>query len=549
MIRGDRQPLQKRLKGLKHEASTWIPSWKDLATYVAPTRGFFEDLPNQGKEIDHQILLDDEAGKALGILAAGLSSGMTNRALPWFKYGFPDKALMRRAAVAQWCDDVRDQMLSVYDRSNVYGWLYNIYEELGGFGTASGIMLNDFRTVVRGRNFTIGEYFLGVDAQGRVNTFGRFFFMTVCQLVEQFGLENVSETVKTRYLNTSDKDSWVKVCHLVSPNPGRNPDKEDYLNMSWRSDYWEDGSPDGTFLQRSGFRSFRVMAPRWSLTTTMQVYGHSPGWRVLGDSKQLQKMQLDKLIMLDKVADPPVQADGSVDVVNTLPGGVSRTSGLLKDAGVRTAYQINPDFQAMLLNIEQTKSDIREGLYADLFKQIIELGDGKRTATEVISRNEEKLAQLGPLIEVIKSELLDPLNDITFNRLLEVGAIPPPPPEIEGMTLTPEYISLLAQAQKSFAVAPIEATLATVGNIAATQPEVVDNIDMDAAVEEIAAARGAPARIIRDRDQVAAIRKSRAQEKARQEAIQVTPEIVKGAQVLSDTQLGKGSALDAIAGT
>ena len=55
---------------------------------------------------------------------------------------------------------------------------------------------------------------------------------------------------------------------------------------------------------------------------------------------------------------------------------------------------------------------------------------------------------LGLVIEHVETEFLDPAIDRTFAIMLRMGALPPPPKEIQGQTLRVEYISVLAQAAK-----------------------------------------------------------------------------------------------------
>lgn len=548
MITGDRKPLEKRLAAMKAEAASWIPSWKDLSTYIAPTRGFFEDQPNHGREIDHQIVMDGGPEQALETMAAGLTSGLTSPSRPWFKFGLSDPQLMKWGPVREWLDIARHSVLSIFDRSNFYGWVNSIYKEIGGFGTGCGIGLEDYRTVIRFRNFTIGEYWLGTGADGRVNAFGREYNMTVGQVVEQFGISNVSATVKSNYDN-GKVDVWVKVSHLIEENASRKQGKLDYLNMPWRSCYWETGAAADRFLARRGFEDFPVVAPRWDLTTTANIYGRSPGWKALGDSKMLMKQQKDYLIALDKIVDPPVQADASVEgEVNTLPGGLNRSSANLPNAGVRPAYQINPDLKAILDGIQRTQQKIDRAFFVDLFNTIGQLEGSGRTALEIAARNQEKLLLLGPLLERLESELLDPTVDRTFNIALRGGAIPPPPRELDGMEIKTEYISMLAQAQKAVSIGSIQTTVSMAGNLAGVQPDILDVIDFDAAVSEVADATGAPAKIIRDEASIAKRRKARAQEKQQVENSQAAAAGVQGAKLLSETKLDQNSALDAVAG-
>lgn len=545
----DRKDAEKRFEAMKQEAQSWRAAWQELAKYISPTRGFFDGTPNSGTALDHKTVVDGSPSRAARILASGMTSGLTSPSRPWFKLGLNDIELGEYMPVKMWLGGAQSRMMAAYSKSNIYGVLHSIYEEIGTFGTASALILEDPLDVIRGRNFTAGEYFLGSDASGRVNSFGREYWMTVGQIVEEFGIENVSSGTKNLF-ELGSVDKWVKVRHLIEPNKLRKEGYKDSKNMAYRSCYWEIGAPMDMWLRESGFEDFPVLAPRWGLTTTADIYGRGPGWDALGDVKMLQKMQRDKLIALAKSIDPPVQKDASIQGdVNTLPGGITYSSGTLPNAGVRPAYQIQPDLKSIEFAIERTQGAIRETFYSDLFLMLSQSDRRQMTAREVAERSSEKLLVLGPVLERLESELLDPLIDRTFNIMLRNGMLPPPPPELEGVEIKVEYISTLAQAQKMVGTTAIEQGVAFVGNVAAAFPQVLDVVNPDEAVREYGEMLGLPPKIIRSPEEIDAIRKQKQQAAAAAQQAQMMGSMVQGAKVMSDTKIGQNSALDAMLGT
>lgn len=549
-----RKPFTDRFASLKNEAEQWKPAWQDIQTYICPTKGFFDDTPNHGRTINHKKVVNGHATKALNTLSSGLTSGLTSPSRPWFRLGLADHDLAEFEPVKEWLAGVQMRMMAVYSKSNIYGVLNSVYGEVGGFGTGACIVLPDYKDVIRGRNFTTGEYFLGTGADNRVNAFARKIYYTVGQLIEEFGLENVSEQVKIAYNAASTQgtniDKWVTVCHLVEFNDKRIDDgRGRFHNKSFRSLYWEEGSPTDTFLRVTGFEEFPILAPRWDTTTTADIYGRGPGWDVLGDVKMLQKMEIAKLKALDKVVDPPLQADASVEEVNTLPGGVTRSSAMVPNVGARPLFQIQPDFTMIENSISKTEYRISEGFYANLFMMIAQSDKTSMTAREIVERHEEKLLMLGPVLERLESELLDPLIDRTFSIMLRAGLIPPPPEELQGADLKVEYVSMLAQAQKMVGTAAIQQLAGFAGNIAAVYPEALDNLDPDVAINEMGEMLGVPPKLVRSPEAVAAIRDRKAKDAQAQQVAAAIPAAVTGAKTLSETPMNNGSALDALLGT
>lgn len=539
----ERDYLNQRFTDLKAEAQTWEPTWKDIQKFIAPTNGYFDGIPNNGKKIDHQVIMNGRATRALNTLAAGMVSGLTSPSRPWFKLKLADNELSDYRGVRVYLDEVQKRMATVFSKSNIYGCLHACYREIGGFGTTAMILLEDFKDVVRGRTFTVGEYYIGTGPDGRVNAFTREYKKTVGQTVAEFGIDNVSQTVKNQF-NEKRYELWITCRHLIEFNDKKVEGHEDETGKGWKSVYWEPGAETDKVLGKRGFEEWPILSPRWFLTTTADVYGKSPGWDALGDVKQFQKMEAGKLDMLDKVYDPPVQADADAEV-NIVPGGLSRSSQGLPNAGVKPVYQIDPDFNSILALIQKVERDIDATFHSDLFLMISNSDpSGRMTAAEIFSRNEEKMRLLGPVLERLQGELLDPLIDRSFSIMLRKGLLPEPPRELQGMKIDVEYISILAQAQKMIGKASIENTMTFAASIAPVFPGVVDLVDSDEAMREYADMNGAPAKMIRSAEDVEKIRQNNAKAEAAAKQEKDMGAMVQGAKVLSDTKIGQGSALD-----
>ena len=546
----DLRPFQQRWMLMRLEAmSKWYQRWRDLSRFINPKRGHFEGfVPNYNAQYDYRLIMDGDPADAARTMATGLSSGLTSPSRPWFKLTLQQSDVDINEAIRIWLDDVQKVLMGIFEKSNFYEVCQQTYEELGLFGTGAFGIYEDAKSVIRCRSYTIGEYYLSTDAAGRVNGFARQFWMTVDQVVNEYGWENCSDMVKNAY-KAGTRDTYVLIYHLVEENSSRLEDQADYRGKKYRSLYWEAQAVSNRVLQISGFNEFPVMAPRWEMTTTADIYGVGPGWYAIGDIKSLYRMEKDLLLAINKMADPPLQVDASVEgTVNTLPGGITRSSGTTPNAGVRAAYMVNPDIVALDAKIEKKKAQIRSRFYADLFKMLIDMPSSQRTAEEIRRKEGEKLLLLGPVITRMQADMHGPAIERTFAIALRHGLIPPPPPEIEGMPLKVEYISLLAQAQRSVGASTIEAEAAFVSQVAQVFPEAVDNYDVDEAIREHAAMVGAPQRTIRSKEQVAEIRAQRAQDQATQQQLVAAQAASVAAKNLSQAKVGGSNALERVAG-
>jgi hypothetical protein len=79
---------------------------------------------------------------------------------------------------------------------------------------------------------------------------------------------------------------------------------------------------------------------------------------------------------------------------------------------------------------------------------------------------------LGPVLERIHGEYLDPVIHRVFRIAWDAGLIPPPPDELGADAVTDiEYISILSQAQKAVGVNRIEQSVQFIGTLMAAAPE------------------------------------------------------------------------------
>lgn len=542
--------LEYRRKVLKDELSTWRAHWKDISDYILPFHGRYlgndDETENDGRK-RHTRIFDSTATDALDITASGMQSGLTSPSRPWFRLATPDQDMMDFEPVKAWLFQVERIMRFVFSRSNVYQALHQTYMELAGFCTGCMMVLEDYEKVIRCRSFTAGEYMLACDDRGVVDTFYRRFELTARNLVSKFGEDAVPAGVLSQY-KTGNSDHGYKVIHVVEPNDDRVA-VLGARGMPWRSVYYLEAGHEGRPLDVGGFKSFPVLAPRWAVVGR-GTYGFGPGMKILGDVKMLQKMQEKSLVALDKSIDPPVKTSDKHAIINTMPGGITYDPMTNGQSSLAPLYEVRPDIQANEFKIERVQYAIRRGLYNDLFLMLQE-PDLKRkplTATEVAERHEEKLLMLGPVLERLHAELLDPLIDRTFAVMIEHELLPEAPTELQGVELRVEYISILAQAQKMVALSGIEQLTGYVGNLAGVLPSVLDHFDEREALEQYADGLGVAPKILRTPEEVAEIQKARAERQSQMDVAAMAQQMATAAKTMADTDMTGPTALNALAG-
>jgi hypothetical protein len=542
-----RQSLEKQRVALKNERDSFITHWRDICDYVQPRRGRFTISDRNKGDRKNKKIINSTATLAIRNLQAGMMSGLTSPARPWFSLTTPDPDLAEFGPVKNWLSDVTRRMRTLFLKSNVYNALPLLYCDEGLYGTAAMAVLEDEDDVIRAYTFPVGSYCIAQNHRHSVDTFQREWSMTVRQLVDRFGIENVSQTTKSLYDN-GNYEAWVNVSHMVHPNPDFDPEALDAKFKRFASCYWETGSGDDKLLEESGFDEFPIMAPRWSLTGE-DVYGHSPGMDALGDVMQLQAMERRMIQSVDKMVNPPMVAPTSMmnKKASLLPGDITYVDGTQTNGSFRPAHEVRMPLAELKVLINETQDRIRRCFYEDLFLMLANSDRRQITAREIDERHEEKLLMLGPVLERQNEDLLDPLIDRTFAIMSRRGLLPPPPQDIQGSDLKVEYVSIMAQAQKMIATASIERFLGFVGNVSAAYPQAMDKVDIDQTIDEYGDMIGVPPKIVRSDDMVRSIREGRRMAAEQQQRMEQMQQLAQGAKLLSETDTNTPNLLTQVA--
>jgi hypothetical protein len=520
-----------RYQELKTERSSSMDDHvRDIAQLILPRSAQFEWTDkNQARESDYNLILDNTGTMAHNTLSSGLMAGSTSPARPWFALRTPDADLMEFAPVKDWLFRVTQKMLAIFAKSNTYGAFRSMYGQLGIAGTAASVIVDNWDNVLHHYPQAWGRYVLGLNHLGQVDTIHREMNKTVWQLVQEFGIENCSTTVKNLY----DRGTYyapVQVLHTIEPRRDRDYTKIDNKNMAWRSCYLEMGCTEPIYLRESGFQEFPAICPRWGVEADDTYASIWPGAIALGDVRQLQHQQMRKGQGIDYQVNPPLQVPNALknNPVDALPGGITYYDANSATAGVRSLYEVKLDLGMLREDIMDVRQRIDRAFYKDLFLMLANDDRSGVTAREVAERHEEKLLMLGPVLESLHNEMLQPMIELTFAKMLRAGLFSErgglkPPAELEGHDLDVEFVGTLAQAQRAVGTSSIDKLVGTIGSLASIKPEALDKLDGDQVVDRYAELLGVDPSLIVADDQVAMIRSQRAQQQQMAAAAAMAP--------------------------
>jgi hypothetical protein len=430
-------------------------------------------------------------------------------------------------------------MEEVYSRSNFYGQISLAYLELGVFGTACTLVEEDRKDDLRFRSLTVGEYWLAQDNGGRVDTLCYRQRLSARQILKEW-----PDTAPQRMRDMAERENeeLQDVICLIEP-------REDFQRLSLRGEerpwsavfYLEKDGEEG-LLEVSGYHEFPALCPRWDITGA-DVYGSSPGRIALANCRLLQKMAEDGVRALNREVRPPLLAPGSLldqyggldlseDALNYYNGAMGNANPVLP------AIQVKANLQGLTAWTEIYRQQIRNDFYTNMFLMLERDDAGKMTATEVNARNAEKMIILGPVLDRLRGELFQPLVERSFNLLLRSGVLPPPPEEIQGADLKIEFVSVLAQAQQQAKIAPAQRLVASAMEAAQFVPAVLDNLNFDAYIRDLADKLGVNPEIMTDTEAMEQLRQQRAEA---QQALQQREQM---AESVALTQGMAGAAKD-----
>jgi len=514
--------IVRRVNILIAERAQFQSYWGDIASVFMPRKAL-----TLGTRLDFSRIFDSSPIRALNTMASGFHSWLTNPASKWFQLAMTQRELMEIKVVKVWLEDTEEEIFSTFNNSNLDETLQEFYIDAGGFGTGNVFIQEDFKDRVRFTELPISEVFLEEDARGRVTRIYRKFEYRVQQAWDLWGKAAGAE-VRTKILNVNTQNDKVVYVHYIGPREIRQEGKKDNSNMEYQS-VWI------TYVKKElvsvgGFNEFPVACGRFHKKSG-EVWGFSPAMDNLADAHMLNAMKKTLIRAAMKIIDPPIVMPdrGFILPLNLNPSGINYRNPQTK-ADDFTPIITKGNIPIGIEMINDTREAINLGMFVRLF-QAFGPERTKMTATEVNARIREGMALLGPVVGRFQQEVLDPIVLRTFNILYRNGFLPPVPEILAGREFTVRYISPLARAQRESEVGAILRMLSTVGEMSAFVPNIIDKINPDKAIDEIADVIGVTPQIIRDDDEVAEIRQARME--AQQAATQAE-QITQGAKAARD---------------
>lgn len=565
-----REHCEHRFKSMM-PTSDQTAEWYEIAGYCMPSRSrqLVEACKGKNRDASRKVtILDDYAINSFETCANGMLTGLSSRSRPWRKSILEDDGLMDVPGVRVWLEQYDRLLDSSLAASNFYEAMLSCYHEMAGFGVAAVVFMENRAASPKlvSHALTAGEYGIAVGEDLRPNALARTYTLTARNIVSSYVADRFdSQVLDWERVPRAVKEAWdagnyeapFVVKQVIEPNPAYIPGRLGKIGMPYRAMRWlERDDQRKRFLAIEGYRSQPFAAPRWQ-TMAGEVWGTGRGKMALPSMRDLQLQSKRKGQVTDMVAKPATWGPPALGRVSMNPGAHTTVATTDRGAGIAPVYTM--PYQA-IGEIREDLLEVRRSVdrmtYADVFMAITRMdGVQPRNVEELVRRHEEQLTQLGPVTDRANFELLqvasDRVGDILATRGDLLNALPPPPEDLEGEEIATDFVSVLAQAQRMLGIGQTERAVSMVGNMVAAFPEVRDNIDPDAIVRDYWDRSGATPSGLRDPAQRDAIRQQRAAAAQQQQIAAMMAPVKDGAdaaRLLSETDVGGGSALDALVG-
>lgn len=522
---------------LKTDRSWHEQTWTAISRLLSPVSGGFglDDATSQNPEKP----LSSAPIMAAQNFSAGLYGTLTNPANRWFGFttNDPDRNAWHEGKL--WLDRVTDRVLASFmpSVSPFYSASAQAFGDISVFGNSAQYdeLVPEERRILD-VTLSLSEVVVDIDGHGRVCEVVRRFRLKPAAALRMFGQKALPAKVD-ELAAKGDQGKLVFYQHVM-PNDGFQPGRLGPKGKRWLSRY--SCEVDRALVREAGYDEMPFYFPRWWVQTG-QTYGLGPGFVALASARTHYRMDEATIIAAQRAGDPTLLGpDRSWELSGKFRPG-RMVYGAIDTAGRQLVrpLEINGNIGLTLEEKQAKLEEIKDAFHYSLMQLAGRTG---MTATEVATITEERQRLWAPHQGRIQEEYLARKIERRFSILWRAGQLPPPPKGMEGATLEVKYESAAAAAQKATEGTATMRVLSDIAPLIGAMPRIAERLDPDGLLEVLMDARGAPARIVRSREEADAIAAQRQQAEQAAMAMQAAQAgagaLKDGAQAMAAMQQG-----------
>ena len=412
-----------RFDQLKKERGNWDTLFQVLGEYISLIKQNFEGKPANGEFLIDDIY-DTKATYAAINSASALSGMLWSGSAVRSIYLEEPKDIKLSTELAEYYEYITDKLTGAFDdpaaNFNIAFDEYMLDQMI--FGTSGiGVESGD-DSLLKFKPYGVKEIYIDEGKHGEVSEIHLFYEWTVNRLVDEYGIDNVSEKSRDKYKQGKLND-MVKV--LISLKPRKEyKAKKGRLAMPIMSLHQE--YENSHQLRESGYTDLPIKIGRFR-KLNYEKYGRSCGMFALADIKEANVFREMVIVATEKQLNPPlgVYDDGIAGggVIDTSANAVS-VFNASSQLGNR-----NPVFPLMtigsmadaLARLESLEMSIAQHFYID---RLLDFNnDTQMTFGEAQIRQGLRNASLSSLFSRQIAEVLSPVIDRAVNILFQKGEL------------------------------------------------------------------------------------------------------------------------------
>lgn len=522
------EDLLNEFRVIQAQRSNFETLWEQIACQLWPTmRGTFKPGMQFTTPGDERTVFQMDATPeiALGQFSAILDSLLTPRTQKWHALSTTNEDLNKVRNVALYFEKATNVLFAEREAATANFASQNMmrYKSQGAFGT--GTTFVDSLIGGKGLRYRachVGEIFIKENHQGTIDTTERCFPMTVRQVAQRFGIEQLPFSLASKLHNNSGEDT-VWVLHCVKPREDYDETRLDAKGRPW-ADYYV-LLEEGWLLQEGGYDTKPYITARYDQAPG-ETYGRAPAMVALPAIRMLNEMKATHIKVGHLNSDPILLLpdDGILDTVNRMPGS-TLMGGMDADGKPRVGVLPAGRHDVVIDMMDKEREIINSVFLVSLMSILSEVPD-RETAYAAQLRKAEQSILLAPTVGGQFSSLSE-MIDRELDILSRQGKLPPMPRELleaKGEYRV-KYTSPMARMMKSTEVVALMQSfqMATQVATATGDPSVMDSYNMEVALPASADIEGVPISWMREAAQIQRIKDGRAQAAAAEQQAAAAP--------------------------